>query len=70
MSEQVEEWVRRRAYALWEAEGRPAGRSHIHWRQAEEEASRQGFFGLTEEGMPVPPPRRRTQCEAERTMAA
>lgn len=34
------EWIGRRAYALWEAEGRPEGRSGEHWRQATEEYER------------------------------
>ena len=31
---QEESWIRERAYALWEQEGRPAGREHQHWFQA------------------------------------
>jgi hypothetical protein len=31
------EAVRRRAYELWEAEGRPEGRQMEHWTRAEEE---------------------------------
>jgi hypothetical protein len=27
--------VRENAYYLWEAEGRPDGRAHIHWQMAE-----------------------------------
>jgi hypothetical protein len=26
--------IRERAYTLWEADGRPEGKSHDHWRQA------------------------------------
>jgi Protein of unknown function (DUF2934) len=33
------ERVRRRAYELWESEGRPAGREHDHWFQAEREVA-------------------------------
>jgi hypothetical protein len=33
----LHERVRRRAYELWESEGRPAGRAHDHWFQAERE---------------------------------
>jgi hypothetical protein len=33
----LQERVRRRAYELWEGEGRPAGREHDHWFQAERE---------------------------------
>ncbi len=29
--------IRLRAYAIWEAEGRPAGRDHEHWMRAEHE---------------------------------
>jgi Protein of unknown function (DUF2934) len=33
----LHERVRRRAYELWESEGRPAGREYDHWLQAERE---------------------------------
>ena len=29
--------IRRRAYEIWECEGRPAGRERIHWLRAEAE---------------------------------
>jgi Protein of unknown function (DUF2934) len=32
--------IQRRAYELWESEGRPAGREHAHWLQAEREIAR------------------------------
>jgi hypothetical protein len=35
-----EELVRARAYALWESEGRPAGRDAEHWRLSEAEMRR------------------------------
>ncbi len=31
---QQETWIRERAYAIWEQEGRPAGRESQHWFQA------------------------------------
>ena len=31
------EEIRSRAYDIWEREGRPEGRDHDHWRQAERE---------------------------------
>ena len=34
MSDREEE-LRQRAYAIWEAEGRPDGRAHVHWQMAE-----------------------------------
>ena len=30
-------WINQRAYALWEEEGRPDGRSAQHWQQAADE---------------------------------
>lgn len=35
-----EESLRIHAYAIWESEGRPAGRHIEHWRQAEIELGR------------------------------
>ncbi|HZU89918.1 MAG TPA: DUF2934 domain-containing protein [Stellaceae bacterium] len=32
-----EQRIRERAYAIWEGEGRPAGRADAHWLQAEAE---------------------------------
>ncbi len=37
MTETQREWVQKRAYALWEQEGRPSGRDHAHWEQAMKE---------------------------------
>jgi len=34
MSRSKDDWINQRAYALWEAEGRPEGRSGEHWQQA------------------------------------
>jgi hypothetical protein len=36
----IYERIQRRAYELWEGEGRPAGREHAHWLQAENEIAR------------------------------
>jgi hypothetical protein len=36
----VQERIQRRAYELWESEGRPEGRAQVHWRQAELEVTR------------------------------
>ena len=35
--EDVRDRIQRRAYELWESEGRPEGREHTHWLQAERE---------------------------------
>jgi len=40
MMQDRQEEIRRRAYAMWELEGRPEGRHEEHWRRAEEESSR------------------------------
>ncbi|WP_112437055.1 DUF2934 domain-containing protein [Rhizobium sp.] len=32
-----DDWINQRAYALWEAEGRPDGRGGEHWQQAARE---------------------------------
>jgi hypothetical protein len=37
MSELREQVIRERAYALWEQDGRPEGRSLAHWSQAQME---------------------------------
>ena len=38
--ETVQERIQRRAYELWESEGRPEGRERAHWHQAELEITR------------------------------
>ncbi|BAK65710.1 hypothetical protein SLG_10350 [Sphingobium sp. SYK-6] len=37
MSEDRDQTIKDRAYAIWEAEGRPDGRSQDHWLRAEQE---------------------------------
>ena len=37
MAETREEWIKKRAYALWEEEGYPTGKDSIHWEQARNE---------------------------------
>lgn len=37
MAETREEWIKKRAYALWEEEGHPTGRDSVHWEQARAE---------------------------------
>ena len=65
--------TRERAYALWEAEGRPSGREHDHWdrasREIEDEQSPapggedvggQDTDAVAEEAAPRPAARSRT----------
>ncbi|MGO7131774.1 DUF2934 domain-containing protein [Rhizobium leguminosarum] len=37
MADTREEWIKKRAYTLWEEEGYPTGRDSIHWEQARDE---------------------------------
>jgi hypothetical protein len=37
---EMREYIQRRAYELWESEGRPTGRDWAHWLQAESEIAR------------------------------
>ncbi|MDO9416334.1 DUF2934 domain-containing protein [Pararhizobium sp.] len=39
MSNDWIKWLHERAYALWEADGRPDGHDQEHWHQAEQERS-------------------------------
>lgn len=53
-----EEKIRRRAYELWEREGRPEGKEREHWERArlelaDEEGNRSGTGGGTGWTMPV-----------------
>jgi len=41
MTDISEDDIRKRAYALWEADGRPEGSHEAHWLQASQELSRQ-----------------------------
>lgn len=42
MENDREELIRRRAYAIWEQEGRPDGQEQRHWEQAAREMQGQG----------------------------
>jgi Protein of unknown function (DUF2934) len=37
--------IRQRAYELWERDGRPEGRDHAHWHQAEREIGAAPMIG-------------------------
>lgn len=37
MTESRDEWIKKRAYSLWEEEGYPTGRDQHHWEQAMKE---------------------------------
>lgn len=45
MAESQEDWIKRRAYALWESEGYPSGKDRDHWEQAKLEFVTQAPVG-------------------------
>lgn len=47
-SDEIEERIRRRAYEIWERDGRPDGEHDRHWHQAEKEL--EGERGASESG--------------------
>lgn len=51
MDRDEEKLIRERAYEIWEREGRPAGRSEEHWRQAAAEIA-----AVAEKPSSAPPP--------------
>lgn len=56
------EWIRNRAYALWEEEGRPHGRDAEHWARACEEFEAQSAVG--EKAKPAPARTKKTASPA------
>ncbi|MBX4906501.1 MULTISPECIES: DUF2934 domain-containing protein [Rhizobium] len=65
MAETREEWIKKRAYALWEEEGYPTGRDSIHWEQARHE--RDALEGSSSNGKEAKP---RVKRAATTTKAA
>lgn len=45
MDPELRQRIEERAYALWEADGRPEGRALDHWLQAEQEIVNQSMAG-------------------------
>lgn len=64
MTDDREQWVQQRAYAIWEAEGRPEGRDRTHWEQAERELTTgdmsAGLTAAAPEAGAAKKPRKRT----------
>jgi hypothetical protein len=48
----LQERIRRRAYQLWEQEGRPEGRADEHWRRADAELAGANTSGTAPPGTP------------------
>lgn len=51
-----EQWVRLRAYAIWEEEGHPDGQHERHWAQATYEAKVRLAAGIPFDHEPAGPP--------------
>ncbi|NKN38691.1 DUF2934 domain-containing protein [Agrobacterium sp. a22-2] len=58
MNQSDAEWIEKRAYALWEEEGRPHGRDAEHW-----ETARQEYLAMAEAA-------RKTKAGTRRRVAA
>ncbi len=63
MAEDLESRIQKRAYQIWEREGRPEGRSHDHWELAREEIAIEDNYRSTLQ----PNPSRGPDDTAERT---
>ena len=54
MADEYRNRVAQRAYALWEREGRPEGREHHHWAEAERQIAAEGARAQPTHGQPAP----------------
>jgi hypothetical protein len=61
MDRDEERLIRERAYEIWEREGRPAGRSEEHWRQAAAEIAAATEKPAAPPATPAPAPTRRSR---------
>ena len=58
MSDERQQAIRERAYAIWEQEGRPDGQSLPHWLLAESEIGPKHIVGVLDDGKIVGSSRR------------
>ncbi|MBB4509245.1 DUF2934 domain-containing protein [Rhizobium johnstonii] len=65
MAETREEWIKKRAYTLWEEEGYPTGRESIHWEQARYEREALEGSAASSKGKEVKPKAKRTATGAK-----
>ncbi|KEC71261.1 DUF2934 domain-containing protein [Rhizobium phaseoli] len=66
MAETREEWIKKRAYALWEEEGYPTGRDSIHWEQARHERETLDGSAASSNGKEAKPKAKRTVTATKR----
>lgn len=57
MAESEQEWISKRAYALWEEDGYPTGKDTEHWERARQEFLLFAPLGETK-GLPKPAPKK------------
>ncbi|RUM27148.1 DUF2934 domain-containing protein [Rhizobium vallis] len=67
MTETRDEWIKKRAYALWEEEGYPTGRDSIHWEQARHERDTLEGSAATSNGKEVKAKAKRTVTGSKTT---
>jgi hypothetical protein len=60
MTETREEWIKKRAYSLWEEEGHPTGRDSIHWEKARKERETLERSAASKDGSEVKSKAKRT----------
>ena len=70
MAETREEWIKKRAYALWEEEGHPTGRDSIHWEQARKERETLETSAASKDGTEVKTKAMRTATTGTKTNGA
>jgi len=70
MTETREEWIKKRAYALWEEEGHPTGRDSVHWEQARKERETLENSAASKDGTEVKTRAKRTVATGTKTNGA
>lgn len=70
MAETRDEWIQKRAYALWEEEGHPTGRDSIHWEKARAEHDALKGVSKSPNGKEVKPRAKRAAAAKTQAPAA
>jgi len=70
MAQTREEWIKKRAYALWEEEGHPTGRDSVHWEQARKERETLETSAASKDGTEVKTRAKRTATAGAKTNGA
>jgi hypothetical protein len=70
MAETRDEWIKKRAYSLWEEEGHPTGRDSVHWEQARKERETLETSAASKDGTEVKARAKRTATAGAKTNGA